>query len=111
MTTFNEREKSYEKKFAMDEEKRFKADARRNRLLAHWAAGRLGLTGPAAEDYVKAVRKADLSSKGDDDVFLKVKTDLDEKGVGVPDKELRKVMDDFLAQAAREIQAEAKEKG
>lgn len=108
MTTFNEREKSYEKKFAMDEEMRFKADARRNRHLAHWAAGKLGLTGPAEEDYVKAVRKADLASKGDEDVFLKIKKDFEDKGVAIADKELRKAMDDFLAQAAREIEAEAK---
>lgn len=111
MTTFNEREKSFEKKFAMDEEARFKADARRNRMLAHWAAGKLGLSGTEVEEYVKAVRKADLASKGDEDVFLKVKQDFAQKGVAVTDKELRKAMDDFLAQAAREIQAEAKAKG
>ncbi len=108
MTTFNEREKSYEKKFAMDEEMRFKAESRRNRLLAHWAAGKLGLSGPALEDYVKAVRKADLASKGDEDVFLKVKKDLE--GVAVADKDLRKAMDEFLAQAVREIEAEGKSK-
>jgi hypothetical protein len=111
MTTFNEREKSFEKKFMMDEEMRFKADSRRNRLLAHWAAGKLGLTGTAVDDYVKAVRKADLASKGDEDVFLKLKKDFADKGVVIADKELRKAMDDFLAEATREIQAEAKSKG
>ena len=108
MTSFNEREKSFEKKFAMDEELRFKAEARRNKLLGQWVAGKLGLTGVAIEDYVKAVRKADLAQKGDEDVFRKVKKDLDDKGVTVPDKELRKAMDDFLAQAVQQIQAEAK---
>jgi hypothetical protein len=83
MTTFNEREKSFEKKFAMDEEARFKADARRNRLLAHWVAGKLGLTGTEVDDYVKAVRKADLASKGDEDVFVKIKKDFEEKGVAI----------------------------
>jgi hypothetical protein len=110
MTTFNDREKSFEKKFAMDEEMRFKAEARRNRLLAHWAAGKLGLSGPAMDDYVKAVRKADLASKGDEDVFLKIKKDLDDKGLGMSDNDLRKAMNDFLAQAARELQAESKSK-
>jgi hypothetical protein len=69
MTTFNDREKSFEKKFAMDEELKFKAESRRNRLLGQWAAGKLGLSGTAVDDYVKAVRKADLAQMGDDDVF------------------------------------------
>jgi hypothetical protein len=111
MTTFNEREKSFEKKFVMDEELRFKADSRRNRLLAHWVADKLGLTGTAVDEYVKAVRKADLASKGDDDVFRKVKKDFEERGVAIADKELRKAMDNFLAEATREIEAEAKSKG
>jgi hypothetical protein len=110
MTTFDDREKSYEKKFAMDEELRFKADARRNRLLAQWAAGKLGLSGPAIDDYVKAVRKADLAQKGDEDVFQKIKKDFGDKGVSIPDSELRKTMSDFLAQAARQIEDEAKGK-
>jgi hypothetical protein len=108
MTTFDDREKSYEKKFAMDEELRFKSEARRNRLLAQWAGAKLGLSGPALDEYVKAVRKADLAQKGDDDVFQKVKKDFADKSVGVSDKELRKAMDDFLIQAARQIEAEAK---
>ena len=108
MTTFNDREKSFEKKFAMDEELKFKAEARRNRLLGQWAAGKLGLSGTAVDDYVKAVRKADLTQKGDDDVFQKIKKDLADKGLSVPDGEVRKAMDDFLADAARQIQAEGK---
>ena len=64
MTTFNDREKSFEKKFAMDEELKFKAESRRNRLLGQWAAGKLGLSGAAVDDYVKAVRKADLAAEG-----------------------------------------------
>ena len=95
MTSFNDREKSFEKKFAMDEELKFKAEARRNKLLAQWAAEKLGLSGAAVDDYVKAVRKADLAEKGDEDVFRKVKKDLDDKGVRVPDAELRKAMARF----------------
>jgi hypothetical protein len=108
MTTFEERERSYEKKFAMDEELRFKAEARRNNLLGKWAAAKLGLTGAAVDDYVKAVRKADLAQKGDDDVFQKVMKDLKDGGVSVADAELRKAMDDFLLAAAQQIQGEAK---
>jgi hypothetical protein len=108
MTSFEERERSFEKKFAMDEEVKFRAAARRNRLLAQWAAEKLGLSGTAVEDYIKAVRKADLVEKGDDDVFRKVRRDLDDKGVRVSDGELRKTMADFLAAAVRQIEAEAK---
>jgi hypothetical protein len=108
MTSFNDREKSFEKKFVMDEELKFKAESRRNRLLGQWAAAKLGLSGAAVDDYVKAVRKADLAQKGDEDVFQKIKKDLADKGLSVPDGELRKAMDDFLADAARQIQAEGK---
>ena len=108
MSTFNEREKSFEKKFAMDEELRFKAEARRNKLLGQWVAAKLGLSGAAVDDYVKAVRKADLAEKGDEDVFRKIRKDLDAGGVALSDKELRNAMGDFLVQAAQQIQAEAK---
>ena len=111
MTTFNDREKSFEKKFAMDEELKFKAESRRNRLLGQWAAAKLGLSGAAVDDYVKAVRKADLAQKGDDDVFQKVKNDLKDKGVSVTDSELRQAMTEFLATAVQQLQAEAKAKG
>ena len=108
MTSFNDREKSFEKKFAMDEELKFKAEARRNRLLGQWAAGKLGLSGTAVDDYIKAVRKADLAQMGDDDVLQKIKTDLKDKGISVADSELRKAMDDFLATAVQQLQAESK---
>src|SRR5882757_9705214 len=65
MTTFDEREKSFEKKFAMDQDLKFKAESRRNKALAQWAAAKLGFSGTAVDDYVKAVRKADLAEKGD----------------------------------------------
>jgi len=108
MTTFDDREKSYEKKFALDEELKFRSEQRRNKLIGEWAAGKLGLTGPAVEDYVKAVRKADLSSKGDEDVFVKIRQDFDAKAVAVPDAELRKSMADFLIKAIDLIEAERK---
>ncbi len=108
MTTFDERERSFEKKFAMDEELRFKAEARRNKLVGQWAAEKLGLAGTAVEDYVKAVRKADLAEKGDEDVFRKLRKDFDEKGVKVSDQELRKTIGDLLATALAQIEAEKK---
>ena len=72
MTTFDKREEGFEKKFAHDEELRFKANARRNKLLGHWAAEKLGLTGADAEAYAKEVVMADFEEAGDDDVFRKV---------------------------------------
>lgn len=108
MTTFDEREKSYEKKFAMDQDLKFKAESRRNKLLAEWAGAKLGLSGAEIEDYVKAVRKSDLAQKGDDDVFAKVSKDLADKGVGVSAAELRKMMGEFLAQAVSQIEGQSK---
>ena len=108
MTTFDEREKSYEKKFAMDEELKFKSEQRRNKLLGEWAAGKLGLSGAAVDDYIRAVRKADLASKGDEDVFQKVWKDFSDKGVGLKEADVRKAMADCLAQAVSQIEAERK---
>jgi hypothetical protein len=108
MTTFDDREKAYEKKFAHDQELRFKAEARRNKMLGEWAAAKLGLTGADLEDYVKAVRKADLAEKGDNDVFRKVRADFDAKGVSVSDADLRAKMSEFLGEAVRQVEASSK---
>lgn len=108
MTTFDDRERSFEKKFAMDQELKFKAEARRNRLVGQWAAAKLGLSGPEVDDYVKAVRKADLAEKGDRDVLRKLRQDFDAKGVPVSDAELSRVMAEFLASAVATIEAEGK---
>ena len=110
MTTFDEREKSFEKKFAMDQDLRFKAESRRNKALAQWAGEKLGLGGAEVEEYIKAVRKADLAEKGDEDVFRKIRKDFDDKGVKVSDAELRKTMGELLAQAVASIENEAKGK-
>ncbi len=108
MTTFDERERAFEKKFALDQDLKFRAESRRNKLLAEWAGAKLGITGPALEDYLKAVRKADLAQKGDDDVFQKVRKDFADKGLSVADSEIRKAMHDFLAQAVAQIEGEKK---
>jgi hypothetical protein len=105
MTTFDEREKGYEKKFALDQDLKFRAESRRNKKLAEWAAAKLGISGEALDDYVKAVRKADLAEKGDDDVLRKVKQDFDAKGIAVEEAEIRAKLGEFLAQAVTEIEA------
>lgn len=105
MTQFEDRQKGFEKKFAMDADLKFKAESRRNKALAEWAGARMGLSGGDLDDYIKAVRKADLVEKGDDDVFRKVKADLDAKGAGVPDNELRRMMGELLAKAVHDVES------
>ncbi|HWL04334.1 MAG TPA: DUF1476 domain-containing protein [Xanthobacteraceae bacterium] len=105
MTTFDQRKETFEKKFAHDEELRFKATARRNKLLGLWAAEKLGLAGAEAETYAKAVVVVDFEEAGDDDVFRKIRKDFDDKGLAVADTELREKMVVLLEQAAAEIQA------
>ena len=108
MSNFGEREKGFEKKFAHDADLRFKAESRRNKMLGEWAAGLMGITGTGVEDYVKAVRKADLQEKGDDDVLRKVVKDLTDKGVKVSQAEVTKKMGEFLAAAVQQIEGAAK---
>jgi hypothetical protein len=103
MTTFDKREEGFEKKFAHDEELRFKANARRNKLLGLWAAEKMGLAGPAADAYAKEVVMADFEEAGDDDVFRKVRKDFDAKGVAQSDQDIRKTMIDLMAQAIDQI--------
>ncbi len=73
-------------------------------MLGEWAAGLLGITGEGVEDYVKAVVRADLAQKGDEDVFQKIRADFDAKGVSVSDAELRAKMDEFLREAVEQIE-------
>jgi hypothetical protein len=106
MAGMNDREKGFENKFAHDADLKFKAEARRNKLLGTWAAGKLGLTGTEVDDYVKAVRKADLTEGGDDDVFRKVQADFKAKTIAVSDAELRTAMHGFLAEALKQIETQ-----
>ena len=103
MTTFDKREEGFEKKFALDEELRFKANARRNRLLGMWAAGKMGLSGPDADAYAKEVVVADFEEAGDDDVFRKIRKDFDAKGIAQSDQDIRKTMTDLMAHAINQI--------
>lgn len=105
MTTFDKREEGFEKKFAHDEELRFKANARRNKLLGLWAAEKLGITGEAANAYAKEVVMSDFEESGDNDVFKKVRNDLDAKGVALSDQDLRRAMIDMMEKAIAEIKA------
>ena len=105
MTTFDKREEGFEKQFAHDEELRFRANARRNKLLGLWAAGKLGMTGAEADAYAKEVVVADLEESGDDDVFRKLRSDFDAKGVKESDHQIRRTMDELMAQAVVSIKA------
>jgi hypothetical protein len=103
MANFDERKDSFEKKFAHDAELRFKAEARRNKLLGQWAAGALGLSGEKADEYAKSVVKADFEEAGDEDVFRKIKADLTTAGVEQSDHQIRRHMEEFMAEAIRQI--------
>lgn len=105
MSSFDKRGDDFEKKFAHDEELRFKAEARRNKLLGLWAAEKLGKTGPAAEAYAKEVVASDFEEAGDEDVFRKVRKDFDAAGVAQSDHQIRRTMDELLATAIQQIQA------
>src|SRR5262245_49253152 len=107
MTTFDKREEGFERKFALDEEMRFRAMARRNRMLGAWAAEKLGLSGADADAYAKAVVASDFEEAGDHDVFRKVRKDFDDKGVAMSDHQIRRTMDELLAKAVQQLQGEA----
>ncbi len=104
MTTFDDREKGFEKKFALEQEQEFKVVARRNRLLGEWAAGLMGLG--SVDEYARAVVKADFEQPGDEDVLRKVFGDLKGAGVGSTEGEVRMKMNEFLAVARGQLDAE-----
>ena len=105
MTTFDKREEGFEKQFAHDEELKFKATSRRNKLLGLWTAEKLGRKGPDAESYAKEVVMADFEEAGDDDVFRKIRKDLDAAGVATTDQEIRTVMTELMGAAVQQIKA------
>jgi hypothetical protein len=102
MTTFDKREEGFERQFAHDEELKFKATARRDRLLGLWAAEKLGLSGTAADDYAKSVVISDIDTH---DPVAKVRKDFDAKGVIQSDEQIRRVMTELMARAVGEIKA------
>src|SRR5581483_8663854 len=108
MTNFEDREKGFERKFADDEELKFKATARRNKLLGLWAAGELGMSGDAAQGYAREVIKADLEQPGEEDVFRKIRKDFDAKGVQQSDHQIRRKTSELMGEAIAQIETEAK---
>jgi hypothetical protein len=105
MTTFDKREEGFEKQFAHDEELKFKATSRRNKLLGLWAAEKLGRKGPDAETYAKEVVMADFEEAGEDDVFRKVRKDFDASGVSATDQEIRSLMIELMGKAIEQIKS------
>lgn len=106
MSTFDNRKRDAERKFEHDEELRFKATARRNKLLGLWAAERLGIEGDAAQAYAKEVVMADFDRPGDDDVLEKVLKDFEAKGVTVDAAGIRSEMERLWPEARRQIMGE-----
>ena len=101
MSSFDEREKSFEKKFAHDEELQFKVSARRNKYLGEWASQILGYNSDQQKEYIQSVIKADFEEAGDEDVFRKLKVDL--KNYNILDEEIRKKMDELNEKAKSEF--------
>ncbi|RWI23886.1 DUF1476 domain-containing protein [Mesorhizobium sp.] len=103
MSSMRDRQEGFEKKFAMDEDMKFRAMARRNKLLGLWAAEKLGKSGEDADAYAKEVVRADFEEAGDDDVLRKIRADFDAAGVAQSDVQIRGVMNDLLATAVEQI--------
>jgi hypothetical protein len=105
MTTFEKRREGYESKFARDEELRFRALARRNKLLGLWAAEKLGKSGDDAQAYAREVVRADMQEAGDEDVFQKIRGDFDAAGVAQSDHQIRRTMEELTVEAVAQIEA------
>jgi hypothetical protein len=103
-SSMEERQQAFESKFARDAELKFKAQARRDRLIGIWAAGHLGKTAEDTENYVREVIREDLREGGDEDVFRKIRSDFDAAGVKVSDEDIRRTMVAMMAEAVDQIQ-------
>jgi hypothetical protein len=106
MTTFDEREKTFEKQFVHDQELRFRALARRDKLLGRWAACKLGLTDADAEAYADELVTMSVSLPRDDDIVYKILADFKSKGVTQSDHQVRRTMEELMAQAKQQIAGE-----
>ena len=107
MTDFNDRQKGEERKFAMDADTAFRVAARRNRLLGHWAAEKMGLSPEETEAYAKAVIQADFEEAGDEDVIRKVLGDLVGAGVDIDEAGVRAALDEKSVEAKRQLMSES----
>ncbi|HWJ74096.1 MAG TPA: DUF1476 domain-containing protein [Kaistia sp.] len=106
MTTFDQRKDAFENRFAHDEALRFKAISRRNKQLGLWAAALIGKAGAEAETYASEVVAADFEEAGDEDVFRKIRQDLDAAGIAQSDHQIRRTMDELLAKAIEDVKTE-----
>ena len=104
MNKFNEREKSFEKKFVKDQELQFKVSARRNKYLAEWAGLKLGKNAEQKQNYIQEIIKADLEEAGDEDVFRKVKKDFENSAINMDDSEIRNQMSLALERAKKDFE-------
>ena len=105
MTTFDKRKEGYESKFARDEELKFKATARRNKLLGLWAAEKLGRSADDALAYAREIVRADMQEAGEEDVFRKIRGDFDAAGVQQSDHQIRRTMDELMIEAIVQIES------
>ena len=105
MTTFDKREEGFEKQFAHDEELKFKATARRNKMLGLWAAGQLGLSGAEAENYARSIVLAEFEQGGDNSVIAKIRKDLEAKGIAQSEHQITRTMTELMARAITDIKA------
>lgn len=103
MSTYDEREKAFEAKYTHDQEKMFKIESLRSKKVGYWAAQLLGLTGEAADEYARAAVRSDLEEPGYQDLFRKIRVDLDAAGIGTSDQELHEVIADCLEEAEKEL--------
>ncbi len=107
MTTFDERERSFEEKFKLDQEIRFKVHARRNKLLGRWAAEKMKLAPAEADAYATALVDADIAKFHDDEIARKIHKDLTARGIAVSEAEVRREMDRLLVAAKKDISGRA----
>jgi len=105
MSSFDDRERAHEKKFQLDQEQEFKAQARRAKIVGLWTAKLIGLSGDEAEAYAKSVVMADLEEAGVEDLFRKIKADLEMHAVQLSDHQIRSKMDEALEEARASIKA------
>jgi len=103
MSSFDEREKSFEKKFVHDEEIQFKINAKRNKLLGLWAAEKLGKNDSEKDSYIQEVIKSDFSEPGDEDVFKKIHNDFKKASLDIPENQIRQQMKDLLESAKKDF--------
>jgi len=108
MTTFDQREQAFEQKFGHDEELRFKARARKNKMLGLWAAGLIGKTGAAAEAYARDIVMADFEKPGDHDVVHTLMHDLAAAGKPIEEHTIRRQGERFMAEAMKQVMTELK---